>query len=345
MGKFIYINENVHPISFRYTHHASPSGYDILCKYMGPAIQSKPIPAWLVPNRVIWRLAQGVILYDRHALALETKAILHSLTHSKQIYHFIYGENSYKYLGYFTNLRNNHVVASFHQPPELLENFIQSGVHLQKLSAIIVLGNSQLSYFRDKVDSSKIFFVPYGVDTDFFKPFSKKPPVSGTCLCVGNWLRDFQLLREVIRQVHQRNSKVKFIIITNPENFTYLTDLPVEIHSGISDQRLLELYQSSTLLLLPLKELVASTSLLEALSSGLPVILNDIGSARDYVNEKEAILTPPGDASAMSDAIIYLIENPDLREEMSKSCRKQALNFSWPRIIERLDKVYTKIMC
>ena len=45
--------------------------------------------------------------------------------------------------------------------------------------------------------TERVFFVPHGIDTSFFRPPEVRP-LTRTCLCVGHWLRDFAMLKEAV---------------------------------------------------------------------------------------------------------------------------------------------------
>ena len=64
-----------------------------------------------------------------------------------------------------------------------------------------------------------------------------------------------------------------------------------------------------------------SNSMLEALAMGIPVICTDcpIGGARTVIRDKEnGLLVPVGDANAMSEAMKYIIENPEKAKSMGQ---------------------------
>lgn len=66
-------------------------------------------------------------------------------------------------------------------------------------------------------------------------------------------------------------------------------------------------------------------ALVEAGLSGLPVVTTPVGIAQDLVSGKEAVICPHGDVEFMFKAVYDLVENHDLREELSVNL-KQKLN-------------------
>lgn len=78
-----------------------------------------------------------------------------------------------------------------------------------------------------------------------------------------------------------------------------------------------------------------SNSLIEAMAVGLPVVSTDhpIGGARMLINNEEnGILVPVGDDRALSEAVCYLIENPQKAESISKEATMVREKYSISKI-------------
>jgi glycosyltransferase involved in cell wall biosynthesis len=115
------------------------------------------------------------------------------------------------------------------------------------------------------------------------------------------------------------------------------------LHSGIPEVKLIELYQSSDALFIPVKHATASNSVLEALACGLPVISTRVGGMPDYVTDECGWLTPP----AQMEPVVYLLEQMCAHREIAyvrqEHARAQALKFDWQRIAEQVTAVYRAI--
>lgn len=71
-------------------------------------------------------------------------------------------------------------------------------------------------------------------------------------------------------------------------------------------------------------------SLIEALALGLPVVSTNVGGIPYLVKDREtALLVNDSDSQAMADAIIELIENPELAQNLAMYGRKLAEQFDW----------------
>jgi len=66
--------------------------------------------------------------------------------------------------------------------------------------------------------------------------------------------------------------------------------------------------------------------ILEGMVAGLPVVATDIPGIREAVGENGAgILAPPADHEAMADAILQVMENPDMARRMGEAGRERIL--------------------
>jgi glycosyltransferase involved in cell wall biosynthesis len=342
------LDRNLRFVVFRYSHHSPHSGYSRTAEYGAKLFNSetirveKPLSRSLIRERMLWKISAGTPGYDRTSMAVELKTIRRMLGERNSIYHFLYGETTYHYAGVLNRRRNNHVVATFHLPPVGIRKAIQIDWHIKQLSAIVCVGNNQREYFEPIVGVERVFFAPLGVASDYFVPpesFASRDP--DLCLIVGENYRDYPTLRGVIELVAYLRPKTKFVILTPPRNKELLGEHPnLTYTSGISEDELLKLYQTASVLLMPLLDATANNAILEGMSCGLPVVVTDVGAVRDYVDPACGMLTKPKQARAMAEAVVDLLDHDSERAKMSSKCREQALKFSWEESVGKLRSVY-----
>lgn len=81
--------------------------------------------------------------------------------------------------------------------------------------------------------------------------------------------------------------------------------------------------------------------LLEAMSAGAPIICSDIHGYRGVVRrERDGILVEPGNADALAAAIRRLIDDPVLREQLSRAGEERAQLFTWERVGQAVEEYY-----
>lgn len=77
----------------------------------------------------------------------------------------------------------------------------------------------------------------------------------------------------------------------------------------------------------------------EYMTSGRPMIVSDLPSMRDVLSdEKNALLVPPSDASALAKAIIRLFDQPDLAKRLAEQAREDVQNKTWDARAVRITK-------
>lgn len=83
-------------------------------------------------------------------------------------------------------------------------------------------------------------------------------------------------------------------------------------------------------------------SLLEAAAMGKPLITTDAVGCREVVDEEvSGFLVPVKDAKALAQAMIRMIQNPEMRERMGKASREKVeREFDEWMVIEKILKVY-----
>lgn len=82
-------------------------------------------------------------------------------------------------------------------------------------------------------------------------------------------------------------------------------------------------------------------SVLEAMACGLPVIATAAGGVVDIVkNGENGIVTPTGDAAALSGAMTELIQNNTLRKAFGEASRKKAREYDIRHCVENYQKLY-----
>lgn len=83
---------------------------------------------------------------------------------------------------------------------------------------------------------------------------------------------------------------------------------------------------------------------LEAYAHGRPVVCAASGGIPDVVVEGETgRLVPPGDAKALAAALDDVLGDPEAAARMGEAGRRMVLGpFSWPRIAERIEQVWSR---
>jgi glycosyltransferase involved in cell wall biosynthesis len=304
-----------------------------------------------IPERLAAPFAgrSGVRGYHLPSFYSEWSAAREMLSRIRRtVYHVLYGDDTYRYLGAMRKLRRHPLVVSYHLPPAILDQALSHTQHIGQADAIIVVGTNQVPYFESLCGGRRVHYVPHGVDTEVFSPRdpSERPETDARhVLFVGKHRRDFVTLGGVIEKMQQIAPEVTFVLVTNSDAGRPLARLGnVTLRERVAERELVELYRDAAVLIQPMEESTANNSILEALACGLPVVATDIGGVRDYVGSGgAAMLTRPGSVDEMVEAIVEVTRDPDTRSRMSTDARREAARFSWPRVASQLSGIYESL--
>jgi glycosyltransferase involved in cell wall biosynthesis len=83
--------------------------------------------------------------------------------------------------------------------------------------------------------------------------------------------------------------------------------------------------------------------LLEAMQAGLPIIATDVGGNKEALGDS-AILIPPGDQNALTQALINLISDSNLQAKLSSATQVQSKNFTLDKLFSETNQIYQALM-
>lgn len=102
------------------------------------------------------------------------------------------------------------------------------------------------------------------------------------------------------------------------------------------------LVREGAVFLLPSETESFGLAALEALSSGVPVVAHATGGLPEVVRDGETgFLVPPGDLDAMTERLMLLLGDPELRGQMGRTARADALRrFDLDPLVSRWERLY-----
>ena len=117
----------------------------------------------------------------------------------------------------------------------------------------------------------------------------------------------------------------------------------VEFNGYVDHNDISDIYKSSDVFVLPSLNEGMSNALLEAVASGLPVLVTDTGGTSELI-DGNGMIVPMGDSNAIAEGIREFIHNPETRREMGVKSRKIAERMGWAEVADRYLQTYGKML-
>lgn len=227
-------------------------------------------------------------------------------------------------------------------------------VKIWKDSAEIVSNSEGLKELAlESNPKQKIDIIYNGINTQEFKPDDSLKKNSKFIITPGasriTSRKGLQYLIEAVYKLSQKYPNIYLKIIGDGDERTRLEELikklniedKVEFLGQISHENIFSYYQEANVFVLPSLNEGMSNTMLEALSSGLPIIATDTGGSKELIEEGEnGYIIKMKNSDDIAQKLERLISNPELRKRMGENSRKRALELSWESVAEKYATVY-----
>jgi len=215
------------------------------------------------------------------------------------------------------------------------------------------------------VPDDNIELVPCGVDLEEFRPMDKAEvrrrlgfPEEPIVLFVGR-IEPLKGIDILVRAVAQVSEDIRFCLVvvggdaSAEAEKTELRRLARKL--GISrrvafldavDHSLLPLYYNAAdVCVVPSYYESFGLVALEAMACGTPVVASRVGGLQGTVRDSETgFLVPWRCPEPFAERLELLLENEELRRNLGEGARAAAEDYAWPRIAERVQAVYDRLM-
>jgi glycosyltransferase involved in cell wall biosynthesis len=204
-----------------------------------------------------------------------------------------------------------------------------------------------------QISAARIEVIPYGVEIERFSPLIKGDEIRNK-FGLGNGekiiltvqrlhvRKGVQFALEAFSEVEKKYRDVKFLIVGDgPEKKVLLRlaeDLAIKdkvIFAGaVENSDLPQYYAAADIFAFHSIYEGFGIVMLEAAASGKPIVTTESGGSLDIVrNGLNGLLVPAKDSRALADAIMKVLENPELGVSFGRKAREIAeQEFSWDKL-------------
>lgn len=205
------------------------------------------------------------------------------------------------------------------------------------------------SFYEMGISPAKIIRTPYGVDTERFKPAPQHRETGAfRVLTVGNlgvekgttYLLDSLSLMSC--------SDVELSLVGSLDSYITQRLLsfrwPFRFVGAVAQDQLPHYYNASSVYCLLSVQEGMSMTVLEAMACGLPVIASENTGASDIVTDGvNGFIVPLRDTHTITDRLLRLYQDPELRHEMGRRARETVLNRTWTHYGDIVAREYQRI--
>lgn len=271
----------------------------------------------------------------------------------RQCVHYLYPENT---LFHGNEWKRNHgIVLSCHQPAAYLQGMKQGGHEgffrgLESADRVVLLASHFKADYETLCDRSRLVVIPHGVDANFFRPASAKPQ-QPLVITIGNWLRDYDFWASAVIKLGIEMPEVQFAVVATPQALGEARARAeaklggrIRFLQGLTDEQLRDLYQQAAVLFLPLKDAGANNALLEAMASGVPVVVTDLPASREYAEGCGVFFARDAIEECVS-KLAEVLTDAKQWDALSQACHLRAVeHFAWEVIARRYASLYSEVL-
>ena len=226
----------------------------------------------------------------------------------------------------------------------------------RRLQRIITVSENS---FKDisadhKVDPDRMHIVPVGVDPELFLPvkgMKRTPGMLITTASADVAMKGLRYLLEAVAKLRTERPEISLTVIGKAkpggESARTIEALGLEdavtFVSGVTDQRIVELYSEAEVAVVPSLYEGFSLPAIEAMSCGVPLVATTGGAVPEVVGPDNvtAFLVPPGDGDALAAKIGEVLDNPETAARVGAAGRKRVVDqWSWRHTAEKTVEQY-----
>lgn len=196
-----------------------------------------------------------------------------------------------------------------------------------------------------------------GIDIEEFRPFEGVRYGPPTILCVARLIqrKGIDYLIKALPVISKAHPDVRLVIVGEGNMEQELKKLVselgvkerVDFRGYVRHDELPGIYREADIFVLPSLWEGMSNTLLEAIASGLPVVVTETGGTAELVKDigkgrGNGIIIPKEDSRAISEAVLRVLDSKELRMGMGARSREIAMGFSWGSVARQYLSYYER---
>ncbi|BBO67044.1 glycosyl transferase family 1 [Desulfosarcina alkanivorans] len=293
---------------------------------------------------------------------------LNRLGQAADIIHFHHPNPTAEFSYFFSNLKKK-LVVTYHSDiirqdklgklySPFRKRFLEAADRIIATSPDYIQTSKVLNAFKDKCT-----VIPLGIDVKRFSANSDGPRIEKIknengniplILFVGRF-RHYKGLHYLIPAMEKVKARLLLIGVGPEEQrlrslvATHHLDDKIHFLGELTDEAVNAYYKACDVFVLPshLRSEAFGMVQVEAMCCGKPVICAELGTGTSFVNinQQTGITIQPDNVTALSDAINYLVNNPEMRVRLgSCGCTRVKEMFSAEKMVRKTLELYKDVL-
>ena len=204
------------------------------------------------------------------------------------------------------------------------------------------------------IKSEKIEVIHNGIDTDLFVPARESCFDKQNLLWVGRYAKGKGLdyLIDAFSILKTRHPDVTLTMVGKGPDKDHITqkirDLNLEssiiMKDFVPNSEIVDMYQNSSVFVLPSLEEGVPRTILEAMACGIPVVCSRLPQLVDIVDGC-GLLVPLKDSQALADSVSKVLSDSSLAEKFRENGRRNVVeNHSWKDTVKKTVQLYKELI-
>jgi glycosyltransferase involved in cell wall biosynthesis len=228
---------------------------------------------------------------------------------------------------------------------------------IRKCAKIIAITDQTKSLYIKTFDEGNISVIPFGVDTEMFKPasFGEQRDVCEVLYAGSLYaLKGVGDLIRAIADVEKHGLKANLTIVGEGQQKEELVALAralgiqehVKFEGFVPYSEMPQYYKRCDIFCFPTMGEPFGKAVVEAMACGKPVIATNIGGPAEIIQDRvDGILVPPSNPEEIAKQIMELVQDEHERRRLGERARKSAVDrFSWSKIAEKYHELYSQLL-
>lgn len=209
----------------------------------------------------------------------------------------------------------------------------------------------QMAY---QLPPGRVWFASNGVSPEFFQPRKRSDPSAPKLLFVGTWIdhkgiyvlaEAFEQLLAAVPDIHLTVAGCGVPAELVRKSFSAAAQSALSIRPFVPRAEMPSMYAAHDIFVLPSLVEGMPLVLLEAMAAGLAAVTTESSGMTDLVEDGyDGLLTIPGDAQSLAEAVAVLCKDSALRLALGCAAQEKMRRFTWARSARRHEAVFQRAL-